>query len=584
MALLALLAPAGALPAGAQTRDAGGADAAVRAAIRERVAALASGRAVTVEGERLLAAEALAAAYGARDGAPLWLRSGRPRRSARALAGELGRAGRHGLAPGAYHEEAAVALLGRALDAGPGSGTRAVGAPLPESLADLDLLLSDAFLILGSHLVSGRVDPERLTPEWIAVRREVDLVAALGRAAAGEPERELAALLPEYPEYPRLVRALARYRALVAAGGWQPVPDGETFDAESPAEPVRLAALRQRLRVTGDLPPGDLTIDDAPRAEPAGDDAPWDEALTEAVRTFQRRHGLDPDGRVGARTLAALNVPAEVRVDQIVANLERWRWLPQELGRHHLRVNIAGFQLEERRDGETVLEMPVVVGRPYRRTPVFSDRMRYLVLNPYWDVPTKLAVEDKLPLIQKDAGYLAAMGFTVYAGWSGGQQAVDPATVDWSSLGRGNFPYRLRQDPGPKNALGRVKFMFPNRFNVYLHDTPERSLFQRAERDLSSGCIRLARPLELAENLLSSVPGWDRARIEQVLASGRETVVNLTEAVPVHLLYLTAWAEAGGTVHFRRDLYERDAPLVAALAAPPPRPRTPATAAPDRSP
>ncbi len=536
-------------------------DAPVAAAILGRVEELAAGEPVELAGERLLAGRALAAAYRERDGAPLWSHRDRPRRSARALAVALGRVGRHGLAAGAYHEEAVAVLLERASDA------PAAGAP-PELLADLDLLLSDAFLVLGAHLVSGRVDPERLTPEWVAVRREVDLVAALGRAAAGDPARELAALLPDYPEYGRLVRALARYRALAEAGGWEPVPAGETMDAEAPGEPARRAALRRRLRVEGDLPPGDLAIDGpSPPAVP-DDAAPWDDALAEAVRAFQRRHGLEPDGRVGDRTLAALDVPAAERVGRIVANLERWRWLPQDLGAHHLRVNVAAFSLEEHLDGRRVLDMKVVVGRPYRSTPVFSGAMRYLVLNPYWDVPTSLAVEDKLPLIREDPGYLGAMGIRVYAG-SGGQPPIDPATIDWASLGPGNFPYRLRQSPGPRNALGRVKFMFPNRFNVYLHDTPERGLFARAERGFSSGCIRIEKPLELAEHLLAGLPEWDRARIDRVLASGRETVVTLPEPVPVHLLYLTAWADAGGTVHFRRDLYGRDGPLLSALVAAP---------------
>jgi murein L,D-transpeptidase YcbB/YkuD len=211
------------------------------------------------------------------------------------------------------------------------------------------------------------------------------------------------------------------------------------------------------------------------------------------------------------------------------------------------------------------LVMRAAVGRSYRRTPVFSDTIRYLVLNPYWEVPVRLAVQDKLPEIRKDPEYLAREGFRVYSGWGGEQTPVDPASIDWSGLGPGNFPYRLRQSPGPRNALGRVKFMFPNRFNVYLHDTPAREVFANAERDVSSGCIRLERPLDLAEALLDASPRWSRAELERVLEKGGEMGISLERPVPVHLLYWTAWVDASGAINFRQDVYGRDALLAEAL-------------------
>jgi len=510
--------------------------------------------------------------YEGRLYAPAWSRDGALSPAVAELVSVIEGAGSHGLRPGYYHLAALEELLPRV------SRADRAAAPVDRggALVDLDLLLTDAFLVYGAHLVSGRVNPETFDPEWVATRREVPLrpllEAALG--ADGSVRGTLATLLPQQPGYQWLRQGLAQYRYLAATGGWSPVPmDGETL--EPGATDPRVPALRRRLTVTGDLtaPAGGAPTSD----ESAG--KVYDETLLAAVQRFQERHGLGPDGRVGAKTLTALNVSAQDRVGQIELNLERWRWLPRDLGARHLRVNIPDFTLQLMEDGQPTLSMRVIVGRAYRRTPVFSDQVRYLVLNPYWEVPTKLAVEDKLPEIRKDVGYLERLGFKVYEGWGAEQRPVDPTTVDWAALGKGRFPYRLRQDPGPQNALGKVKFMFPNKFNVYLHDTPTRELFARTDRDQSSGCIRLEKPLELAELLLrgsaSSPSSWNRAALDAALATGQERTVALPSLVPVHMLYSTAWAEEGRdpatpVVHFRNDPYGRDAVLAAALATAPP--------------
>jgi murein L,D-transpeptidase YcbB/YkuD len=274
---------------------------------------------------------------------------------------------------------------------------------------------------------------------------------------------------------------------------------------------------------------------------------------------------------VDAPTLAELNVAPARRVRQLELNLERWRWLPQDLGHRHILVNIAGFELDVVEDGQTVLDMRVVVGRPYRRTPVFSDTMRYLVLSPYWHVPRNIAVRDKLPLIKRDPAYLAKQELRLFAREGGTVREVDASAVDWTAVTPANFTYELRQEPGPLNALGRVKFMFPNKYNVYLHDTPARELFARASRDFSSGCIRLEKPLELAVQLLRHDPRWTRMRLDSMIAQRVERMVPLAEPVPVHLLFWTAWAAPDGSIHFRRDLYGRDARLERALVAPAPQ-------------
>jgi murein L,D-transpeptidase YcbB/YkuD len=359
--------------------------------------------------------------------------------------------------------------------------------------------------------------------------------------------------------------ALAGYRTLAKRGGWPLVPDGPRLGRADAG--ARVAALQARLAASGDLPPPPPGASD--RNVGSGD-AMFDATLEEAVRAFQRRHGLDVDGVVGSATLGALNVPLSERVRQIEANLERWRWLPQDLGRTHLLVNIADQRLQVVEQGETVLDMAVIVGRTYRRTPVFTGRMTYLVFNPTWEVPPALAVQDKLPELQADPVRMVQLGFQVLSGWGAEERVVDILEVDWSQVTRDRFPYRLRQLPGPQNALGRVKFMFPNKFNVYLHDTPARELFGRSQRTFSSGCIRVERPEALGVLLLSGQPPWTRETVLEAMDSGREQTVKLDVARPVHLLYWTAWTEPDGTVQFRSDIYGRDRLLEAALAEPPP--------------
>jgi len=318
-------------------------------------------------------------------------------------------------------------------------------------------------------------------------------------------------------------------------------------------------ALRRRLAASGDLGAGDDSGGEL-----------FDAALEAAVKRFQDRHGLGSDSVVGAKTLKALAVPVAERIRQIELNLERWRWLPRDLGRRYVLVNIPDFTLQVIEDGSEVLAMRTVVGRSYRRTPVMSDTIKYLVINPYWEVPTTLAVKDKLPEIRKDPEFLARQKFHVYQGWGSDQREIDPAGVDWQRVDGRNFPYRLRQDPGPLNALGRVKFMFPNKFDVYIHDTPSRELFRSPERAASSGCIRVEAALDLAEVLLRPAPDWNREAIAKTIASLETRTVPLPEPIAVHLQYWTAWADAAGTVHFRDDVYERDSRLAAALALPPP--------------
>jgi len=420
--------------------------------------------------------------------------------------------------------------------------------PAPDRWAELDLLLTDAFLVYGAHLLSGRVDPETLRPEWVAHPRTNDIAAVLETTlAAGNIRAALEALVPQQYGYRRLREALARYRAVAAAGGWPAIPEG-------PA----VATLRARLRLEDGL---------VPIADQGAD--LFDDTLAEALRRFQRRHGLPATGVVNAATRAELNVAVERRVEQLELNLERWRWLPRDLGRRHILVNIAAFELEVVDDEAVVLTMRVVVGRMLNRTPVLSDTMRYLVLNPYWHVPRSIAKGELLPKVRRDPSYLTRYNVRVITAWGSDAREIDPTTVNWGAVTPSTFPYLLRQDPGPLNALGRVKFMFLNKYNIYLHDTPSRPLFDESQRDFSHGCIRVEQPIALAVYLLNDAR-WSREAVVEALDVAMDRAVPLPVPIPIHLLYWTAWADGDGTIQFRRDIHERDAPLWLALRAAPP--------------
>jgi len=345
---------------------------------------------------------------------------------------------------------------------------------------------------------------------------------------------------------PALEKSLSQYRQLAAQGGWPQVPPGPTLHAGDQNE--RIPVLKQRLIASSDL------------ATAAGQGDLFDEALKEAVQRFQARHGLTADGAVGARTLSELNVPINERIRQLAASLTRCQPLPLLLEDRHILVNIADFTLKLFEDGKLILSMPVIVGKTYRQTPVFNGRISSLVLNPSWEVPHSIATQDLLPKIKKDSGYLNRLHIRVLQGWKASTE-LDPASIDWSRLSQTRFPYRLRQDPGPANALGRVKFLFPNPYDVYLHDTPARELFQKDARTFSSGCIRLAKPLELAAYLLQGSHLNSMDNLNAALSREKTQHVVIPSPIAVHIVYMTAWVDRDGTVQFRPDIYKRDSTL-----------------------
>jgi murein L,D-transpeptidase YcbB/YkuD len=480
--------------------------------------------------------DALRVYYQEFGGDLLWLGTSR----ASALVSRLKAAADDGLDPKDYPGEQLETL-----DAAAGPTTDKRG------LAITELYFSAAFLEYASDLKVGRFLPNKVDPNFFLKGREIDQLAALKELArAGNLDQFFAGWQPSKPVYAALRSALASYRALAAAGGWGAVPLGPAIKLGM--EDPRVPPIRARVSRT----------DGAAAHAPSDNENVYDDALAESVKRFQARQGLDVDGVIGPATIVAMNVPVEDRIKSIIVAMERVRWMPENLGEQYLIVNIAGFELRRVVAGDIKERMAVVVGKPYHRTPVFSDNIRYVEFNPYWNVPYGIAVKEELPKLRRNPGAVAAQGFEAVQG----NRVLALQSIDWTRYGPGHFPFQLRQRPGTNNALGRVKLMFPNPHNVYLHDTPARSLFGRSERAFSHGCIRLARPLDLAGQVLSAggVEGWNQNRIDNIVASAKRTVINLRDPLPVHITYLTAWVD-GDTANFRGDIYGHDAKLLAAL-------------------
>jgi murein L,D-transpeptidase YcbB/YkuD len=523
--------------------------------LRNRIESAGVPLKLAAEDESVYAAVALPAFYERRAYRPAWTNEKGPLPEAKSLLNVIQKAEEHGLRPADYHLNKVENILSEAR-----KKRKIFTSPNPRLLVDLDLLLTDAFLIYGSHLVSGRINPERIDSQWFASRREVDLVRVLEEALnSTEIEKALKSLLPLHPDYERLCKALAHYRKITANGGWPSVPTDLQINKGDQGDQIFI--LRQRLAAEG-------FIEKATTA----DNTLFDDELEQALIQFQIQHGLEPDGVLGKQTIQALNITAKERSRQIIANMERWRWLPQDLGSRYILVNIAGFYLVVIENQERVMDMRVVAGKPYRRTPVFSDKITYVVMNPFWTVPSIIAEKDILPKVKKDPAFLKRQNFKIFQGWGSDTKEIDPASIDWQSMTSADLNFRFRQNPGPQNALGRIKFMFPNQFDVYLHDTPSRELFVKARRDFSSGCIRIEKPLELAEYLLKNHPDWPSEKIRAALMGDDrvEKTIKLPEPVNIHILYWTVWIGKNDLIHFSPDIYDRDKALDDALQEPPP--------------
>lgn len=475
--------------------------------------------------------DAIAKVYAARDNAPMWIEDGVPSREARRLLARLRQADREGLSPSDYVLPEGLGKTAGLLD--------------ERTAARFDVLLSLALVHYADHAQAGRVAPSSLSSMITAVPVRPDPAAAL--ALLGEADDPVAALegfSPPHAGYAALRAKLADLTRPGAEAERPPlVPAGATLKPGQ--RDPRVIVLRQRLGLAASEANGDL----------------FDDELKAAVAAFQEKNGLHSDGIVGPRTLLALNAVAdeEMAVSDIIANMERWRWLPRDLGAFHVLVNIPEFQARVYRDGVRVHETRVVVGKPANQTPVFSDVMDHIIVNPYWNVPYSIASQELLSSIQANVSYLASRNYEVLAGG----RVVDPAAIDWSGVNLRSV--RIRQRPGQGNALGDIKFMFPNQHAVYLHDTPSKSLFGRPSRAFSHGCVRVQDPFAFADAVLQLDPEWNAAKLKRMLGGG-EKRVDLDRPVPVHLVYFTAFVDANGALQRRPDIYGHNATLTRALA------------------
>jgi murein L,D-transpeptidase YcbB/YkuD len=511
--------------------------------IRERIERFRMSGRLVLAGEDIAGRDVLWRLYEDAAYAPLWTEA----RRRDDLVDLLGRAGEEGLLPRDYHYQALVSIKNE-------------GASTPDAAADLDILLTDSLMRYIYHLYFGKVNPSDLDSNWNLSRRiDRDPTALVAGAIASDDIRKyIADALDWAPYYENMKALLAEYRerAALEGGGYPAVPAGPTL-RKGMRDP-RVVKLRERLQASGQLD-----------AEPADDPDYFDAGLEQAVSRFQREAEIDVDGAVGAGTLAALNISLQSRIDQIRVNMERARWILRDIrdSDDFVLVNIADFNARLFRDKQQVWETRAQVGRTYRKSPVFRADMKYVQFNPTWTVPPGIFKRDILPKLKADAGtYLQEKNMKLVDNSTG--QEVDPSTIDWAAATPRNFRYQVVQQPGPDNALGQAKFIFPNPHFVFLHDTNHREHFDDKVRTFSSGCIRIEYPMEFAQLVLDD-PDWDDAAIQNVIDSGQTKTVYLNEPLPVMILYWTVNpVTEDGTPEFLPDVYDRDDRILRALEAP----------------
>jgi L,D-transpeptidase YcbB len=471
-----------------------------------------------------------------------WIDGRSPRQQMDELIEHLQHADREGLDPSLYN---ASTLAARRSEAGKGFLSKK-GFNEVEAVG-LDAWLTYLYMQYASDLATGVADLSHADPNWQLRGQTFDPLTSVTDALEHDTVgRSLDDLVPHDPQYDALRKALARYREIASKGGWPALPPEVTLKPGQ--RNAAVPALARRLALTEDF------------AGRAGEsDLMYGAELQEAVKRFQQRHGLEPDGVVGPAVVAQLNVPADARVQQIELNLERWRWLPRDFGDRYIIVNIPEYRLEVWEKGRLALAMRVVVGKKDTPTPIFSDQMTYLVFAPYWNVPDDIVQNETLPSVMRDPAFLERTHMEVV---DTNGNIVDPVSVDLSNPAA----YRFRQRPGTSNSLGLVKFMFPNTFNVYLHDTPADSLFARAIRSFSHGCVRLEQPEALAQYVLTDQPSWTPDKIQAAMHGDEETTVKLKRPIPVYLGYWTARVSSDGVLQFRNDVYGIDVRQTQTLA------------------
>lgn len=423
-----------------------------------------------------------------------------------------------------------------------------------EKQQEIDVALTASYFNYASDFYKGTVKPHSAAAiEWEAKRNKIKLdnalEAILKERESSYPYYEFEAL---HDGYLKLRDALVQYRRIKEKGGWPQIEDQDVLRLNDTAKVV--VALRKRL-----LPQQQVNEQDSSYFV-------YDQKVKDAVTDFQKRHGLTVDGIYGPETYKALQVSIDERIDQILLNMERWRWLPKDLSSsnkqdRYIMVNIPAYRVSVMENEKEVMRMKAIVGKTMHSTPVFSHQISYLMFAPYWNVPNSIVEDEIKPKLLRNPNWLSSQDMEMVTTFGPNAKWVPVSRVNWSAMTRHNFDYRIRQRPGPNNSLGRVKFMFPNEYNVYLHDTPADHLFSEPERDYSHGCVRVERPADLATYLLQDKAGWNESRVKRAMNAKEQQRVNLPENVPVHLVYFTAWVEKDGSVHFREDLYGHDKDL-----------------------
>lgn len=483
--------------------------------------------------------------YSRNNMQPFWIVNGKPGVRAQAIRAVLEDAVSHGLNPNNYFVSNIKQFWNSTDDSG---------------LARLDIIISLGMLLYVADQQEGRMGPHLANPELFASARDVTLNRDVMIKGLSEPDMRsyMEAQAPQLLQYSKLRGKLAEYQVLEQKGGWPSVSPGQVLKPGT--HDPRVKAIRMRLAVTGEWRQG------------LSESSIYDEELVQSVKTFQKRHGLEQDGIVGKGTLDAMNVPISFRIKQIIINMERYRWL-KRIGRDEklVAVNIASFEAAAGTAEKFEVVTPVIVGKTYHETPVFNDVIQYVDFNPFWNLPPSIARNETLPRLQQDSSYLKKHNMKIFKGWGKGAPELDATTIDWNNVSKKQMDqYHVRQEPGPKNALGTLKIVFPNEYNVYLHDTPGHELFSRDMRAFSHGCIRMGRPAEMAAYILGGEKrGWTVDRVREIVASRKRQVVKLEKPMPVYILYRTAFVtNSDDSINFYEDIYGRDKMLEKALFLP----------------
>jgi murein L,D-transpeptidase YcbB/YkuD len=502
--------------------------------IEESVADIRSGEQVELEGEYVFSKIVLPEFYENRDFMPAWDSWEALMDAVRALEMSY----QDGLNPDDYHADALAMIINK------------IEHKLKEDeldydwVAEFDILITDAILLYAYHLIEGKVDPESLDPNWNYTFREISPDAPYNlekHIESGTVSRALGQLRPQAPVYQMYIDLLATYRVIANNGGWGTIKAGGAI--KTGEEDERIPAIRKRLQITGEL-----------TADTNMQSMLYDENLESDIKLFQSRNALTPDGIIGKGTFEALNVSVEKKIDILRVNMERIRWIVADLSDDFIIVNIAAFKTYYMKDHKIVFSTNVQVGKTYHKTPVFKEQLRYIEFNPTWTVPVSIIRKSIIPKMKKDPGYLDSHHFELL---DAAGNIIPNSSVDYENLSTSNFRYTVRQKAGPWNALGEVKFIFPNKHSVYLHDTPSKSLFVQQERTFSHGCIRTQNPLDLAEVLLEG-SDWAREKIDATIESRKTTRAFPDSNIDVLLLYWTAGYYNGDGIGFFKDVYGRD--------------------------